>query len=133
MADFLFRLMRVLIVLGIALGAAFWLFNARQAQDKKEVVPPSGVNVVVVTPHPQTMAVEAFGTVVPRTKVNLAAEVAGRIDYIHPSFRAGGRFWKMMFSSPSTGAVFAWTEVLPSSRWTRHGPISGIWPGKLKI
>jgi len=95
MADFLFRLMRVIIVVGVALAAAFWLFNARQAPGKKEVVKtPAGVNVIIVTPQLQTMAVDAFGTVSPRTKVNLAAEVAGRIDYIHPSFREGGKILK---------------------------------------
>ncbi len=91
MADFLFRLMRVIIVLGVALGGAFWLFTTGEAPDKKPVTPPPpGVSVSVVNPEAHTMAVDALGTVVPRTKVNLAAEVAGRIDYIHPAFREGG-------------------------------------------
>jgi len=89
--NFLFRLMRVLIVLGLALGAAFWLFNAKQAPGKKAAVKnPPAVIVLEIQPGKETMAVEAFGTVVPRTRVNLAAEVAGRIDYIHPSFKEGG-------------------------------------------
>lgn len=91
MASFLFRLIRVLIVLFIAGGLAFALFAAREKPEKKEVVlTPPGVRVILVQPKTQTMTVEAFGTVVPRKKVNIAAEVPGRIDYIHPLFREGG-------------------------------------------
>ncbi|WDP92721.1 MAG: efflux RND transporter periplasmic adaptor subunit [Desulfobacter sp.] len=92
MGSFLFRLLRVFIVLGIAFGLALWLFMAREAPDKKAVekVPP-GVNVTPVHSQDHTMVVDAFGTVVPRTRVNLAAEVGGRIEYLHPSFREGGR------------------------------------------
>jgi len=95
MASFAFRLIRVFIVLGVALGAAFWLFNAREAPEKKQVVKtPPGVHVMSVSPKDYVMAVDALGTVVPRTKVKLTAEVPGRIDYIQPSFREGGRIFK---------------------------------------
>ncbi len=91
MASFLFRLIRVLIVLGIAAGVAFWLYTSRQKPEKKELVrTPPGVRVIEAQPKNEAMTVEAFGTIFPRKKVDLAVEVAGRIDYIHPSFREGG-------------------------------------------
>ncbi|MCG8636353.1 MAG: efflux RND transporter periplasmic adaptor subunit [Desulfobacterales bacterium] len=91
MASFLFRLLRVLIVLGIAAGVAFWLYSSREKPEKKELVRnPPKVRVVKAQSKNESMTVEAFGTVSPRKEVNVAAEVAGRIDYIHPSFREGG-------------------------------------------
>lgn len=90
MASFLFRLIRVLIVLIIAFGAAFWLYASREKPLKKKVVrTPPGVRVIEAMPQAQTMTVEAFGTVAPRNRVNLAMEVSGRIDYIHPGFHEG--------------------------------------------
>jgi len=90
MAFFFFRLIRVIIVLGIALGLAFWLFASRQRPEKQQVVHATpGVRVITAVSGPRTMMVEAFGTVIPRKKVNLAAEVGGRIDYIHPGLREG--------------------------------------------
>ena len=91
MASFLFRLIRVLIVLIIAGGLAVALFAAREKPKKKQVVlTPPGVRVILAQSKTQTMTVEAFGTVVPRKKVNIAAEVPGRIDHVHPLFRDGG-------------------------------------------
>ncbi len=91
MASFLFRLIRVLIVLSIAAGVAFWLYTSREKPEKKELVrTPPGVRVIEAQPKNEAMTVEAFGTISPRKKVNVAVEVAGRIDYIHPSFREGG-------------------------------------------
>jgi len=91
MASFLFRLIRVLIVLGIAAGAASWLYTSREKPEKKELIrTPPGVRVITAQPKNEAMTVEAFGTIIPRKKVNVAVEVAGRIDYIHPSFREGG-------------------------------------------
>lgn len=90
MASFFFRLMRVLVVLGIALGLASWLYHSRQRpQKQKKVRTPPGVRVIKAASGTQTMTVQAFGTVVPRKKVNIAAEVGGRIDYLFPGFREG--------------------------------------------
>ncbi len=92
MGSFLFRLARVLIVLGLAFGAAYWLFTSKQAPDKKVFqISAPGVTVTTVQPQTRTMVVTAFGTVVPRTRVNLAAEVGGRIAYLNPVFQAGGK------------------------------------------
>ena len=90
MASFFFRLIRVVIVLGIAVGLAFWLYATRHRPEKQEVVHAApGVRVITAEAGSHTMTVEAYGTVVPRKKVNLAAEVAGRVDYLNPDFREG--------------------------------------------
>lgn len=91
MASFLFRLVRVILVLGIAAGVAFWLYVARETPEKKQVLlTPPGVRVIRAVPTSEAMTVEAFGTIAPRKQVNVGVEVAGRIDYLHPSFREGG-------------------------------------------
>lgn len=90
MASFLFRLIRVIIVLGIAVGLAIWLYASRQRPEKQQVVhAPPGVRVVKAVAGTHAMTVDAFGTVVPRKKVNLAAEIGGRIAYLNPYFREG--------------------------------------------
>ncbi|HCY87670.1 MAG TPA: efflux RND transporter periplasmic adaptor subunit, partial [Desulfobacteraceae bacterium] len=95
MASFLFRLIRVLIVFSIAGAAAFWLFSIREKPHKVEVVrTPPGVRVIRAVSATEAMTVEAFGTIAPRKKVDVAVEVAGRIDYIHPRFREGGAIKK---------------------------------------
>lgn len=88
----LFRFLRVIAILGISGALAFVLVSLKKEPEKKQKVktPP---RVIVITAHPvsQTMTVEAYGTVKPRKLVKIAAEVPGRIDYIHPDFVAGGR------------------------------------------
>ena len=95
MASFLFRLIRVLIVFSIAGAAAFWLYSIREKPRKIDVVrTPPGVRVIRAVSATEAMTVEAFGTIAPRKQVDVAVEVAGRIDYIHPVFRAGGAIKK---------------------------------------
>ena len=88
---FLFRLLRVILIFGIAGAIAFGLFKGRKPPQKKELVqtPPS-VRVVKASPESQAMVVEAFGTVKPRKLVKISVEVPGRIDYLHPGFVEGG-------------------------------------------
>ena len=95
MPSFLFRLMRVAVVLLLAGGVALWLFVAREKPQKKEVVhtAPKVLCVPAVSDR-FDMTVEAFGTVTPRNSVKLAMEIAGRIDYLHPDFREGARINK---------------------------------------
>ncbi|MBA3012058.1 MAG: HlyD family efflux transporter periplasmic adaptor subunit [Proteobacteria bacterium] len=90
-ASFLFKLFRVLIVLGIAFLLAFWLYAIRSKPVKKELVqtPPS-VKVFEAHSRSEVMTVEAFGTVSPRTLVKIAVEVPGRIAYLNPGFLEGG-------------------------------------------
>lgn len=88
----LFRALRVLIVLAVAVGVAFFLISLRKEPEKKQIVkaPPS-VKVVKAYPDAKVMTVTAFGTVKPRHRVQIAVEVPGRIDFLHPSFVEGGR------------------------------------------
>jgi len=90
-ASFLFRFLRVLIVLAIAGALAFWLYEIRTKPEKKELkrTPPS-VKIIEVHPQSEIMTVDAFGTVVPRKLVKIAVEVPGRIDYLNPAFVEGG-------------------------------------------
>ncbi len=90
MPSFLFRLMRVAVVLLLALGVAWWLFVSREKPQKKEMA--HTIPKVLCVPAilgSSDMIVEAFGTVTPRNSVKLAMEIAGRIDYVHPDFREG--------------------------------------------
>ncbi len=90
-ASFLFRFLRVLIVLGIACALAFWLYAIRSKPEKKKLVriPPS---VLIFEAHSRSevMTIEAFGTVSPRKLVKIAVEVPGRIEYLNPGFLEGG-------------------------------------------
>lgn len=95
MQSFLIRLTRVVVVLLVAAGVALWLFVSREKPQKKETehIPPT-VSYVSAVSGSFDMTVEAFGTVTPRNSVNLAMEIAGRIDYIHPDFREGAQISK---------------------------------------
>ncbi|MCP3874059.1 MAG: HlyD family efflux transporter periplasmic adaptor subunit [Desulfobacteraceae bacterium] len=92
---FLFRVLRVIIVLGVAVGVAQLLISLKKEPEKKEIVKthPS-VKVIIANPVSKIMTVEAYGTVKPRRLVKIAVEVPGRIEYIHPSFIEGGKIKK---------------------------------------
>ncbi|MCG8567192.1 MAG: efflux RND transporter periplasmic adaptor subunit [Desulfobacterales bacterium] len=85
------RIIRVPLVLGAALILAFILLKAGPKPQRK---PPEtkapGVRAQAVYPEDRTMTVEAFGTLSPRKKVRVIAEVPGRILWINPGFKAGG-------------------------------------------
>ena len=90
MPSFLLRLMRVVVVLLLATGVAFWLFVSREKPQKKQVAQTAPkVLCVPAVSGSSAITVEAFGTVAPRNSVKLAMEIAGRIDYVHPDFREG--------------------------------------------
>lgn len=86
-----FRFLRVVIVLAIAVAVAKLFISLKEKPEKKEIVktPPS-VKVMVVNPVSKVMTVDAYGTIKPRKLVKIAVEVPGRIDYLHPSFIEGG-------------------------------------------
>ncbi|MBU8850251.1 MAG: efflux RND transporter periplasmic adaptor subunit [Desulfobacterales bacterium] len=94
-ASFFLRFLRVVVVLAIAVALAKLLISLKEKPEKKEIVktPPS-VKVMLATPVSKTMTIDAFGTVKPRKLVKIAAEVPGRIEYIHPSFIEGGLIHK---------------------------------------
>ncbi|MCG8529933.1 MAG: efflux RND transporter periplasmic adaptor subunit, partial [Desulfovibrionales bacterium] len=86
-----FKILRVVIVLGIALAVALGLtLMGTKPQKSPPENPPPSVTVLAVTPQTLTMGIQAFGTIKPRKQVNLAAEISGRILWVHPNFTAGG-------------------------------------------
>jgi RND family efflux transporter MFP subunit len=90
-STFLFRFLRVVVVLAIAIALAKGLISLKEKPEKKEIIktPPS-VKVMVVNPVSKVMMIDAYGTVTPRKLVRIAVEVPGRIEYLHPSFIEGG-------------------------------------------
>ncbi len=93
--SFLLRLLRVVVVIIIAIALAKFLISLKKEPEKKEVIKtPPGVKVIIAQPVSKVMAVDAYGTVKPGKLVKIAAEVSGRIDYMHPSFIEGGEIKK---------------------------------------
>ena len=94
-AVFMFRLVRVALVLAVAWAGAFWLYENRTLPEKKtRPAPVPTVRVMSLVPESKVMAVTAFGTVAPRRQVRISPEVRGRINTLHPGFAAGGAFKK---------------------------------------
>ncbi|MCP4022734.1 MAG: efflux RND transporter periplasmic adaptor subunit [Desulfobacteraceae bacterium] len=87
----LFRFVRVVIVLAVAVGIGNLLYKLKKEPEKKELqtAAPS-VTVLNAQPESKVMMVEAFGTVKPRKSIKISAEVPGRIDHINPMFIEGG-------------------------------------------
>ena len=95
MVPIVIRFVRVVVVLAAAGALGFWLFSIRETPDRQPVEQlPPGVRVIEVHPETRQMVVEAFGTVTPRNRVQVAAETAGRIERMHPAFREGGKIDK---------------------------------------
>ncbi|MFH2061156.1 MAG: efflux RND transporter periplasmic adaptor subunit [Pseudomonadota bacterium] len=91
----LYRILRVVIVLVIAVVLMKILISLKKQPEKNEIVkiPPS-VNVLIATPVSKIMMVEAFGTIKPRKSVKISVEVPGRIKDLHPSFVEGSAIQK---------------------------------------
>ncbi len=90
------RLRRVMpvIILGALLGAGFLvLWNPPELERRG---PPGGpqtvVETVIVTPRDYRVKIASYGTVQPRTRSTLVAQVSGQIVTIAPIFRPGGFF-----------------------------------------
>lgn len=94
-ATFMFRLIRVVLVLAIAGAGAWWLVENQTIPEKnKPATPLPMVRVMPAVFESRVMVVEALGTVKPRTQVTISPEVAGKIVGLHPDFVEGGRFSK---------------------------------------
>lgn len=94
-AVFMFRLVRVALVLLVACAGAFWLYENRTLPEKQtKQAPVPMVRVMALAPESKVMTVTAFGTVKPRREVRISPEVPGRIITLHPGFAAGGSFKK---------------------------------------
>ncbi len=87
----IFRFVRVVVVLAVAAGIAFLLYDIREqpAKTKVEQAAPA-VAVRLVFPGDRIMTVAAFGTVRPEKVVRIASEIPGRIKTLHPEFLPGG-------------------------------------------
>jgi RND family efflux transporter MFP subunit len=92
---FIFRFIRVVIVLAVAGAVAMLLISLKKEPEKIQIIhtPPS-VKVMEVNPVSKVMTVQAYGTIKPRKLVKIAVEVSGRIDFLHPSFVEGGLILK---------------------------------------
>ena len=86
----LFKTIRVVIVLGIALGISILLIIF-SPKAERQIPAETGrlVEVMPVKAETLTMTVESFGTVEPREVLKQVAEVRGQIVDIHPSFKEG--------------------------------------------
>ncbi len=89
----LIQITLVVIFLGGG-GAAAWFFIATKKQPEKEPAVFLGplVEVTTINRADAHMIVEGFGTVQPKTSVQVVPEVAGKIIYLHPNLVNGGFF-----------------------------------------
>ncbi len=85
-----FKSVRVIIVIACALVAAVVLVALRP-KAQRQLPPKTGrlVEVISVRPQTATMPVKAFGTIRPREKLLLVAEVNGQITHIDAGFNEG--------------------------------------------
>jgi len=86
----LFKSMRVVLVLACALIVAVVLIALRP-KAQRQPPPKTGrlVEVISIEPQTVTMPVNAFGTIRPREKLLLVAEVGGEINRMAKSFAEG--------------------------------------------
>jgi len=84
-----------LVVLALAVGGVMFMGKLKpKAETKNE--PPSATPVVTAFAETRSveLSVKSQGEVRPRTEINLAAQVGGRVDWLAPGFLEGGRFKK---------------------------------------
>jgi RND family efflux transporter MFP subunit len=89
------KLFPVLIVLFVTAVLAFVMIMLKPKEQKKEnskIIP--AVEVIQVSPIDYIVPIQSDGMVVPKTKINISAEVSGKITYVSGSFNAGGKFNK---------------------------------------
>jgi RND family efflux transporter MFP subunit len=80
-----------ILVLG-AVGAFVLATSKPPVETETPVTPAPLVRVMEVSPRTVELTVESQGTVEPRTVTQLAAQVAGTIQWVSPSFADGGQF-----------------------------------------
>jgi len=87
---FLFKSVRVIVVLSLAAVVAVILMKMRPKPERQ--VPTRSRLLVEVFPAKTenfNMMIETYGTVKPREVLKLVTEVRGQVVYIHPSFKEG--------------------------------------------
>jgi len=84
-----------IVVLGISLAVAVWMFNQHVPPQTIDTKPPTMlVDVMRANASDARITVSAQGSVTPRTQTTLISEVAGLITEVSPAFVAGGFFAK---------------------------------------
>ena len=89
------KITSVLIVLFVTLALAFMMIKMKPKEQKKEntkIVP--AVEVIQITPVDYVVPIQSDGMVLPKTKINISAEVSGKITYVSDNFSTGGNFKK---------------------------------------
>jgi RND family efflux transporter MFP subunit len=87
------KILLPLMVVAVAVVVAVVLVKSAPSPPTQEPdTPPPLVRVVEVEPRTVRFDVESQGTVRPRTQATLNAQVAGRIEWVAPSFAEGGLF-----------------------------------------
>lgn len=79
----------IILVAGYAVSAWIKSNAPKAAMQPPEIIAPY-VEVQTLTSESQRVSVEAFGTVVPKTKIELKARVAGEVVAVNDEFIEGG-------------------------------------------
>jgi RND family efflux transporter MFP subunit len=85
-------LLPLLVFAGAVFAAVAMIRNRPKPVAEPPVAMAPFVRVVVAAPRPETLLVRTYGTVAPRTRSRLTAEVDGRIVKVEPGFRDGAFF-----------------------------------------
>jgi RND family efflux transporter MFP subunit len=81
----------VALLMGIVLAVAILKARPEVERREAEVLPPL-VRVVETVPQDLTLTVLSQGTITPSIESSLVAQVAGRIEWVSPTFAEGGFF-----------------------------------------
>lgn len=83
----------VLPILILLVGfAATWFMPSKRpaSEDGPPTTVTPTVSIIEAKPEDLALSVMAYGSVTPRTEIDLVAEVSGKLTYVAPSFVAGG-------------------------------------------
>ena len=89
------RIIPVIVVLLVTAALILVMFMLKPKEQKKEnskLIP--AVDVIQVRPIDYVIPIQSDGMVLPKTKINIAAEVSGKITFVADNFRTGGTFVK---------------------------------------
>ena len=84
-------------ILILVLGSlAVWFMPTKSpvTEDEPEQARPPAISVIEAKPRDLRLSVTAYGTVTPKTEIDLVAEVSGKITFASPNVVAGGFFAK---------------------------------------
>ncbi|MDH3744534.1 MAG: efflux RND transporter periplasmic adaptor subunit [Acidobacteriota bacterium] len=87
------KILLPIVVLLFGAGLAAAIVNLRPRVERREVPAPAPlVRAVTVEPQDLLLSIRSQGTIVPGVESVLAAQVAGKIDWVSPQFAVGGQF-----------------------------------------